>query len=538
MTALHAGPAVSIAPTLDITCAHGAVCDDVLLAAFARYTKILLGHGTRAAVGLREVNLPAGTSALSRVVVSVKSKSTVLNATSMAEMTESYTLHVPSNGEATIDADSTLGALRGLETFAQLVDFGLKTAAIASTPVHVVDAPRFPWRGLRLDSSRHYLPMGTILAAIDTMASVKLNVMMWHIVDGNSVPLQSELYPELSEKGAYCKECIYTQDDVRKVVEFARMRGVRVQPEVDVPGHSGFGYGKPALVACPTFEAFRGGGRALDVTSDATYVFLKAYMLETAELFPEPVFNFCGDELQCACLQSNPKIVAWMKQRNMSCFQTEQHFWQRMNEKGGVVEALAATGKQFVVAEGSSVKQGSVNASVFPGSPIAEIWGKEAVSVGLHHVLSTYPKARAILGGPYYLDVQSPWQQGDRGAPGTHYGWMDTWMDFYHAEPFSDGNLTKEEQSRILGGMAEQWSEQVDASSIESRMWPRALAVAERLWSSRKLTINNFTVPRLQRASCQVLERRGVRGGPIEPGFCPWSLGWKTDDDPPGMRYI
>ena len=120
--------------------------------------------------------------------------------------------------------------------------------------------------------------------------------------------------------------------------------------------------------------------------------------------------------------------------------------------------------------------------------------------------------------------MQSP------GEPaGHHYGWMDTWISLYDAEPFADPRLTPELQQRVLGAMAEQWSEQVDASSIESRMWPRALAVAERLWSPRsQVWVENVTVSRLEKASCQVLERRGVRGGPVASGFCPWSLHWDS----------
>ena len=124
-------------------------------------------------------------------------------------------------------------------------------------------------------------------------------------------------------ESSYCAQCIYTADDVREVVEYARQRGIRVQPEIDVPGHSGWQYGRPDLVACPEFELFRGGGRALDPTQDAVYSFLKAFMAEAASLFPDPAFNFCGDEVQFACLDGNPKIKAWAAARNMSYFEVD-----------------------------------------------------------------------------------------------------------------------------------------------------------------------------------------------------------------------
>jgi hexosaminidase len=507
----------------------------VLLLAMERYAAIIDGTSAREGVGFsRGPDVTASTARgaassledLTTLTISVSGGGdAVLNATKFMDMDESYTLSVPSTGPAVLSAPSTLGALRGLETFAQLVDFtAVPAAQIAATPVHITDEPRFPWRGLRLDSSRHFLPLRTIRSALDAMAAAKLNVLLWHIVDANSFPLQLDGFEELATKGSFCPQCVYTSDDVRDVVEYARQRGIRVQAEVDVPGHSGWQYGRPDLVACPTYEAFGGCARALDMTQDAVYDFLKRFFLEVAEIFPEPVINMCGDELRFECLDSNPAIKAFAAKNNMTYFDLEQHFWTRMNEPGGVIEALSNKGKIIAVAEGSSAAQGSVKLGKFPRGTIAEIWGGTTLMEGVYGVLTNNTRVNAILGGPYYLDVQAP------GEPsGHHYGWMDTWISLYNAEPFADPRLTLALQKRVLGGMAEQWSEQVDASSIESRMWPRALAVAERLWSKRNQTwIENKTVARLEKASCQALERRGIRGGPVASGFCPWSLHWDS----------
>ena len=186
---------------------------------------------------------------------------------------------------------------------------------------------------------------------------------MWHVVDANSFPLKLDGFPELADKGAYCPACVYTTDDVRAVVEYARQRGIRVQAEIDVPGHSGWQvsirlstyavsltqkrpqYGRPDLVACPTYEAFGGCARALDMTQDKVYDFLKRFLGEVADLFPERVINLCGDELRFECLDSNPAIKAWAAARNLSYFELEQYFWTRMNEKDGVVASLSARGK-------------------------------------------------------------------------------------------------------------------------------------------------------------------------------------------------
>jgi hypothetical protein len=101
-----------------------------------------------------------------------------------------------------------------------------------------------------------------------------MNVLQWHIIDGQSFPLESKLFPQLSTKGRYCPTCTYSQDEIKAFIAFANERGVRVIPELDIPGHSGFQYGMPEIVACPYYEASQGSDRALDPTLDQTYTFL------------------------------------------------------------------------------------------------------------------------------------------------------------------------------------------------------------------------------------------------------------------------
>ena len=413
------GPARGV-QDLQLLCDADHHCDDVLRLAMERYAGIIAGTSTREGVASGVAAQPVG-SELPTLTIQVAGGDPILNATKFLGMDESYELSIPSSGGAVLTAPTTLGALRGLETFAQVIDYTRAPPQIAQTPITIADAPRFPWRGLRLDSSRHFLPLRTILSALDTMASTKLNVLMWHIVDANSFPLKLDNFPELADKGSYCPSCVYTSADIREVVEYARQRGIRVQPEVDVPGHSGWQYGRPDLVACPTYEAFGGCARALDMTQEKVYTFLMEFFLEVADLFPEPVLNFCGDEVRFECLDSNPAIREWAAVRNLTYFELEQYFWTKMNGAGGVIEALTARGKIVVVAEGSSAAQGSVRLSKFPKGTIAEIWGGQTLSNGTYEVLSSNPGVNAILGGPYYLDTQSPGESSKNDSV-KHYG--------------------------------------------------------------------------------------------------------------------
>ena len=161
-------------------------------------------------------------------------------------------------------------------------------------------------------------------------------------------------------------------------------------------------------MACPTYEAFGGCARALDMTQDKVYDFLKRFFLEVAAIFPEPVINFCGDEMRFECLDSNPKIKAWAAAKNMSYFDLEQYFWTRMNEPGGVIPSLTALGKVLAVAEGSSAAEGSVKLAKFPEGTIAEVWGATTLMEGAYGVLNNNSNVKVILGGPCACNRLSP----------------------------------------------------------------------------------------------------------------------------------
>jgi hexosaminidase len=185
-----------------------------------------------------------------------------------------------------VSAVETVGVLRGLETLAHLAH----AAATLELPLTVADSPRYPYRGLLIDSARHFLPVATIKDTLDAMSLTKLNVLHWHLTDTTSFPVVSRVFPSLSSKGAFHPALVYTQDDLSAVVGYARDRGVRIVPEFDMPGHSSWGKGMPGL----TIDVC---GGVLDPTQNATYMFLGAFLHEMGAVFHDPYLALGGDEV-------------------------------------------------------------------------------------------------------------------------------------------------------------------------------------------------------------------------------------------------
>src|SRR5580700_6697498 len=256
---------------------------------------------------------------------------------------ESYQLDA-SPDKATIAASTVEGALHGLETFAQLISPGRDGFQVPS--VHIEDHPRFQWRGLMIDCSRHWMPVEVIEQNLDAMAAVKLNVFHWHLSDDQGFRVESKKFPKLQQLGS--DGHFYTQEQIREVIEFARERGIRVVPEFDIPGHT-----TALLTAYPEFasapgpyaiERFWGIFQpTMNPAREETYAFLDQLLGEMAGLFPDKYFHIGGDEVDPMQWQKNDAIQAFARKNNLSndaALQT--YFTQR------VQKILAAHGKTMI----------------------------------------------------------------------------------------------------------------------------------------------------------------------------------------------
>ncbi|XP_059917945.1 beta-hexosaminidase subunit alpha isoform X2 [Gadus macrocephalus] len=407
---------------------------------------------------------------------------------------ERYQLNV-SAGQAVLNSDTVWGALRGLETFSQLVQQD-EDGTYFINKTEIEDFPSFQYRGILLDTSRHFLPLKAILNTLDAMAYSKFNVFHWHIVDDPSFPYQSRTFPDLSSKGAYHPMShIYTQSDVRRVLTHARLRGIRVIPEFDSPGHTqSWGKGQPNLLT-PCYKGSSPSGTfgPINPASALSYTFMSQFLKEVTSVFPDPYFHLGGDEVNFSCWQSNPDVRAFMQKMGFGKDYTKLESFYMEN----IVNITSNLNKTSIVWQ--DVFDYHERHSFLK---VVEVWRRGCYLCELRKV--TKAGLQAILASPWYLDQPVPTRN---------------WARYYKVWPLAFKG-TEEQKKLVIGGEVSMWGEYVDATNLSPRLWPRACAAAERLWSDESQTRSaEAAFPRLQAFRCSLL-RRGVRAEPLSPGHC------------------
>jgi hexosaminidase len=362
---------------------------------------------------------------------------------------ESYQLRVTTQG-ATLTAATDLGAMHGLETLLQLAT--MEQGACVLPAVTISDVPRFRWRGFMLDVSRHFEPVGAVERTLDGMAAAKLNVFHWHLSDDQGFRAESKKFPKLTEvasEGEY-----YTQDQLREVVAYARARGIRVVPEFDMPGHgSSWILAYPELApAAPikTLPVVYGMPTAvLDPTRKSTYKFIDTLVDEMGRIFPDAYFHIGGDEVNGKAWLADPQIAAFMKAKAFTKADQLQGWFNQQLE-----EILKKHNKKMIGWD-------EILDPALPKTILIQSWrGEASLAEGARQGY------QGILSAPYYLDAQK------------------TSAQLYLADPIpADTTLTAEQQKLILGGEVCMWAEQMNTETMDSRVWPRTMAVAERFWS-------------------------------------------------------
>ncbi|MGM8226721.1 beta-N-acetylhexosaminidase [Cellvibrio sp. ARAG 10.3] len=504
------------------------------------------------------------------------------------ERDETYRLEVNS-AQVNLTANTRTGAVRGLETLLQLIGVQKKTVRVPHMVIE--DAPRFVWRGVLLDSSRHFLSIDTLKRQLDALAAAKYNIFHWHLTDDQGWRMESNAFPklhELASDGEY-----YSQQDIREIVAYAQQRGIHVLPEIDIPGHaSAIALAYPALMSAPgPYEKeIRWGVHkpTLDPTNEKVYEFVDKLMAEISTLFPFEYVHIGGDEVDPEHWNNNADIQAFMKKNALADHRALQAWFNRR-----VVKILEKHQRKMIGWD-------EIQHPDLPKNIAIQSWqGPDAVSDAISHGF------QAILSTGYYLDQPQPaayhyrndpvpvmesindqvragetWQTWSFEIPRkrgsaikgtftlieneddqrgfidfagksrralhamknihgeTHFH-LDTWMGVFAPRitlnngqlqgdvivgntPYTISGkqiagstmpgtqmpsaihqpaLTDAARELVLGGEAALWAELVDDTVIDLRLWPRAFAVGERLWSPLALQDDGSMYRRMQRVS-------------------------------------
>lgn len=378
---------------------------------------------------------------------------------------ESYQLEIKSDG-ITINAISDLGALHGLETLLQLLQNNSNSYSFPTATIS--DFPRFTWRGLMIDVARHFEPIDVIKRNLDAMAAMKMNVFHWHLSDDQGWRIEIKKHPRLTEiasDGYY-----YTQEEIKTIVKYADERGILVVPEIDVPGHA-----SAILTAYPelgsTIETDkkpylieRNAGiftPTLDPSNLKTFQLLSEILDEVCPLFPGNYFHIGGDENEGKEWDSNPKIQDFKKKNKLETNHDLQTYFTMQ-----LIPMLKKHHKILMGWEEIMTKNMSKDAIIHSWKGL-----NEGVLQGQSVINAVQNGYKTVLSNGYYIDL------------------MLGIESYYRNDPIPKNTiLTVQEKQRILGGEATMWGELVTPTTIDSRIWPRTSAIAERLWSNENVT--------------------------------------------------
>ncbi|XP_060057040.1 beta-hexosaminidase subunit beta isoform X2 [Erinaceus europaeus] len=326
------------------------------------------------------------------------------------------------------------------------------------------------------------------------MAMNKFNVLHWHIVDDQAFPYQSATFPQLSKKGSYTLTHVYRPKDVREVIEFARRRGIRVLPEFDTPGHTqSWGKGqKNLLTVCDAKEKFSTVYGPINPALNSTYTFLSRLFAEISRVFPDEFIHLGGDEVDLLCWKSNAEIQKFMKQnkRFKDVRELESFYIQK------VLNIISTLKKRPIIWQEAF----DDHAKLHPDT-VVQVWINRDYHLEQARVTAAgYP---VLLSAPWYLDYINSGED---------------WRAYYAVEPLNFPGSERQKQL-VLGGEACLWGEFVDATNLMPRLWPRASAVGERLWSNKEVSSTKEAYNRLTVHRCRMV-RRGIAAQPLFTGYC------------------
>ena len=378
---------------------------------------------------------------------------------------EAYTLSVAGGG-AVLTASTYVGALRGLETWSQLVGFNATDSTYFVCGATVQDAPRFPLRGVLVDCARHFMSVAVLKQTIDSMNFNKLNALHLHLTDDQSWSFEVEAYPLLAANGAYSARSIYTKAIVADLVAYAADRGVVIIPEIESPSHdSAIARSYPQMMA-PAKDPNAGNASYLcmvDLTQPELFPFWTAIWSEAAANFRSNYIHIGGDEVW-ACWTQSATMTAWLQAHNMTWYEGVYYYERQL------LKHLAPLKKQILVWQdeaGFPDKNETYND--YP-NVVFDVWSGCYSGVWQDDVGEfTKQNASVIVSGPFYITGKFSWE------------------DMYAVDLFNFTDATPAQQARVLGGELAAWDDAAgtDSGDLQVALSLYLLAVGENLCVTR-----------------------------------------------------
>jgi hexosaminidase len=368
---------------------------------------------------------------------------------------EAYRLDVDADG-ATIHARTAAGAFYGCQTLRQLAAPDAKTIPF----VQITDAPRYAWRGLMLDVSRHFFDKPTVLRVLDWMADYKLNRFHLHLTDDSGWRVEIPKYPELTRAGARgnfsdtnAPPRFFTREDLREIVAYAARRHIVVVPEIDMPGH--------ASAATRTFPELDGGTHTFNPAREETYVFLQNVLRDVMEIFPSPWIHFGGDEVNVSQWQVTEKLKS---DGIESPAQMENYFVRRM--------------AGFISQQGRTPVGWDEIVAARPATNTVVFWWRHNKPEMLAQALAAGYSVVLTPRSPCYLDYPQ-----DKSYP--QIGWkLCNTPEAVYAGPKIPADISPAQREGILGVEACVWAERIGTVPyLEFMLLPRLAALGETAWT-------------------------------------------------------
>lgn len=457
---------------------------------------------------------------------------------------ESYTLEVTrAGGSIKIRAQTVWGALHAFTTLQQIIISDGNGGLIIEQPVKIKDAPLYPHRGIMVDTGRNFITVRKILEQIDGMALAKLNVLHWHLDDSQSWPMEIRSYPEMT-KDAYSPREVFTENDMRRVIRYARARGVRVIPEVDMPGHSASGWQQvdPEIVTCTDswwsndvwefHTAVQPNPGQLDIIYNKTYEVVNNVYQDLSNIFTDNFFHAGADEIQTNCYNFSTHVTEWFAEDPSRTYRDLTQYWV-----DHAMPIFRSVGEHRRIMMWEDVAIATESAHDVPKDIVMQSWNsgvgniKKLTSAGYDVVVSSsdFLYLDCGHGGAISNDPRYNEQSNEAGGVTFNYGgsggsWCapyKTWQRIYDYDFLT--NLTAAEAKHVIGAEAPLWAEQVDDVTVSSLFWPRAAALGELVWSGNRDAAGRKRTTNLTQRLLNFREyllANGVMAAAILPKYC------------------